>query len=190
MGVAASPAYALIGKQGPHSSTCYPLGSAAPPSGGLPPGTIAAALPASFTNGGGHHTEAPPPPPRGLSLTIPGGTGGRTLIYHIICNESAPSDQGPTAISWSQEHPLTYPVEWPHPSGCAKRAPPAQCPAPPRPTAAQLAYQEAEVVAIVCFQMDTYAGTDGDPGCNANNWNKGATTAAPSTFAPNSLNVS
>ena len=37
--------------------------------------------------------------------------------------------------------------------------------APPVPTAAQLAYQEAEIVAIVCFQMDTYAGTDGDPGC-------------------------
>jgi alpha-L-fucosidase len=62
--------------------------------------------------------------------------------------------------------------------------------ATPVPTAAQLAYQEAEIVAIVCFQMDTYAGTDGDPGCTASNWNQGAKTALPASFAPASLNVS
>jgi alpha-L-fucosidase len=96
-------------------------------------------------------------------------------------------------MNWSQSKPLVYPVSWRHPAGCAKRQTGSLCPAPPKPplpTKAQLDYQEAEIVAIVCFQMDTYAGTDGDPGCNPSNWNTGVRTSQPATFAPHQLNVS
>lgn len=179
----ASPAYALIGKQGNKASTCYALGGAAAQGGGLPPGSRTAAL---ETTAGG----ATPP---GLSITIPGGEGGRTLIYNLLCDATVPASQGPEAMAWSHTKALVYPVEWRHPAGCPKQRTGSLCPAPPKtplPTAAQLAYQEAEIVAIVCFQMDTYAGTDGDPGCNPTNWNAGVTTSSPATFAPRHLNVS
>ena len=44
--------------------------------------------------------------------------------------------------------------------------------------------------------MDTWAGNDGDPGCNAANWNNGSSmgmstgTSSAATFAPSALNVS
>merc|ERR1712166_1601456 len=59
----------------------------------------------------------------------------------------------------------------------------------PVPTAAQLAYQQAELVATVGFQMDTYAYDDGDQGCNSGNWNAGVNTSQPSALAPTHLNT-
>ena len=59
----------------------------------------------------------------------------------------------------------------------------------PLPTPAQLAYQRAELVATVGFQMDTYAYDDGDPGCNPTNWNHGVTTSSPAALAPTHLNT-
>ena len=182
--VAASPAYALIGKQGAKASTCYALGgAAAPEGGGLPTGSLTATLPEATDD----------TTPSGLSITIPGGEGGRTLVYNLLCDATAPVSQGPDSMNWSHSQPLVYPVVWRHPAGCGKQQTGSRCPAPPKPplpTKVQLAYQEAEIVAIVCFQMDTYAGTDGDPGCNPSNWNKGVKTSSPATFKPTALNVS
>lgn len=180
--VAPSPAYALIGPQGPGNSTCYALGAAPSSPGVLPPSTRATLM-----------ARGPDGLPTGVSLEISGGQGGRTLIYNLICDRTAPPDQGPASMAWSHSLPLTYPVVWRHRAGCGVRHDGAQCPAPPKPpipTSAQLAYQDAEIVAIVCFQMDTYAGNDGDPGCNKANWNTGINTSSPAVFNPTQLNVS
>lgn len=59
----------------------------------------------------------------------------------------------------------------------------------PLPTPAQLSYQQAELVATVGFQMDTYAYDDGDPGCNPANWNTGVNTSSPAALAPTNLNT-
>jgi hypothetical protein len=176
--VAQSSSYALIGSQGSGKSvTCYALGGAPTAGGGLPTGTHATLLPPAVADGGGA--------PGGVSITITGGEGGRTLIYNVLCDPDAPVDQGPSSVAWTSSHSLTYPVVWKHPAGCGTLVQGDQCPAapkPPTPTATQLAYQDAEIVAIVCFQMDTYAGNDGDPGCNRNNWNSGVNTSSPATF--------
>ena len=65
---------------------------------------------------------------------------------------------------------------------------PGAIPVPTKTT--QIRYQQAEIIATVGFQMDTYAYDDGDPGCNALNWNKGVKTSKPSVLAPTDLNVS
>ena len=110
----------------------------------------------------------------------------RSLIYDIVCDLSAPSSAGPDPIIVSKQ--CEYTVTWRTPIGCPKPdLEPHGCPVDlPRPTPAQLAYQRAELVATVGFQMDTYAYDDGDPGCNAKNWN---VTSRPSTLAPTNLNT-
>ena len=173
--VAASPAYALVGAS--PNTRCYSLGGAAGAGGVLPPGTETAALPSQG----------------GLRVSVQGGEGGRNLIYNLVCNATAPPSQGPEARA--AHSGLTYPFTWRHPAGCGTRLTGSQCPAPPKqpvplPTKAQLAYQNAEIVAIVCFQMDTYAANDGDPGCNAGNWATGINTSSPATYNPSRLNVS
>ena len=60
----------------------------------------------------------------------------------------------------------------------------------PTPTPTQIRYQQAELIATIGFQMDTYAYDDGDPGCNVLNWNTGVRTSQPSALAPTDLNVS
>ena len=40
----------------------------------------------------------------------------------------------------------------------------------PKPTPAQLKYQKNEIMALIHFNMATFA-KDGDPGCSADNWN-------------------
>ena len=62
------------------------------------------------------------------------------------------------------------------------------------PTAPQLAYYESEVRALIHFNMATFI-KDGDPGCNADNWNTHKPYAAgkasdPTTFNPTKLNFS
>ena len=56
----------------------------------------------------------------------------------------------------------------------------------PLPSPAQLAYQQAEIIALTHFNMATYFG-DGDPACNVANW---AQSQKPSSFNPTHLNVS
>jgi hypothetical protein len=100
--VARSPAYALIGAGAPaNRSTCYALGGASDKAGGLP-STAATAAATTST----------------LTITIPGGVGGRTLIYNLVCDPNAPDDQGPRAMDWVAERSLTYPVEWHTKAGC------------------------------------------------------------------------
>ena len=56
----------------------------------------------------------------------------------------------------------------------------------PVPTAAQLRYQQQEVVALTHSNMATFYH-DGDPACDASNW---ATSQKPGSFAPTNLNIS
>mmetsp|Transcript_30038 Transcript_30038/g.44514 ORF Transcript_30038/g.44514 Transcript_30038/m.44514 type:complete len:469 (+) Transcript_30038:78-1484(+) len=56
----------------------------------------------------------------------------------------------------------------------------------PLPTAAQLKYQEQEIVALTHFNMATFF-RDGDPACDNINWAK---SQQPASFAPTNLNVS
>ena len=175
--VAASPAYALVGAS--PNTRCYSLGGAAGAGGVLPLGTETTALLCTLE----WRVK--------LRISVQGGEGGRTLIYNLVCNATAPRSQGPEATA--AHSALTYPFTWHHPAGCGTHLTGTQCPAPPKqpvPTKAQLAYQNAEIVAIVCFQMDTYAANDGDPGCNAANWAKGINTSSPATYNPTKLNVS
>jgi hypothetical protein len=113
----------------------------------------------------------------------------RSLIYDILCDKSVPSSAVPQPTITSKQ--CEYTVTWRTPLGCPKPvSDPSGCPLQlPLPTPAQMAYQRAELVATVGFQMDTYAFDDGDPGCNAKNWNSGANTSAVSTLAPSDLNT-
>lgn len=63
----------------------------------------------------------------------------------------------------------------------------------PVPSAAQLRYQSTDFVALIHFNMATYA-KDGDPGCDSTNWNQKAPratgpTSDKQTFQPVSLNT-
>jgi alpha-L-fucosidase len=65
-------------------------------------------------------------------------------------------------------------------------------PAVPVPTAPQLRYQEAEIVALIHFNMATFVG---EGGCSGGNWNQRAPGAAgpssdPKTWNPDQLNTS
>jgi hypothetical protein len=67
-------------------------------------------------------------------------------------------------------------------------------PAIPTPSAAQLRYQETDFVALIHFNMATFAH-NGDPGCDAGNWDVKAPYAAgktrdAATFYPAKLNTS
>eukprot|EP00729_Bicosta_minor_P017100 gene17100-25960_t len=66
---------------------------------------------------------------------------------------------------------------------CLTASPPAPI---PLPTAAQLKYQQQELVGITHFNMATFYH-DGDPACDKTNW---GTSGQPSSFAPTNTNVS
>jgi alpha-L-fucosidase len=59
----------------------------------------------------------------------------------------------------------------------------------PLPTAAQVAWQQGEIMALVHFNMATFF-RDGDPGCSADNWQGATGSSNPDSFAPSALNVS
>ena len=59
----------------------------------------------------------------------------------------------------------------------------------PLPTTAQLQWQRGEVMALVHFNMATFY-QDGDPGCDASNWEGPTGSSNPASFAPAKLNVS
>jgi hypothetical protein len=54
----------------------------------------------------------------------------------------------------------------------------------PVPSAAQLWYQSTDFVALIHFNMVTYA-KDGDPGCDDSNWNQKVVGAAGPASNPN-----
>ena len=56
----------------------------------------------------------------------------------------------------------------------------------PVPSAAQLEYQQREIVALTHFNMATFF-REGDPACSAFNWAK---SQKPAAFAPTKLNIS
>lgn len=56
----------------------------------------------------------------------------------------------------------------------------------PLPTKPQLNYQLGEIVALTHFNMATFF-RDGDPACNATNWDQ---SRHPASFAPSNLNIS
>ncbi len=59
----------------------------------------------------------------------------------------------------------------------------------PLPTAAQLAWQQSEIMALVHFNMASFF-RDGDPGCGSDNWLGENGSSNPDSFAPSALNVS
>lgn len=64
----------------------------------------------------------------------------------------------------------------------------------PTPTPSQARYQGSDFVALICYNMCTYAH-NGDPGCDEGNWNVTAPYASgpsndPLTFKPTALNTS
>lgn len=64
----------------------------------------------------------------------------------------------------------------------------------PVPSAPQIRYQSTDFVALIHFNMATFA-RDGDPGCDSTNWNERAPNATgptsdPQTFRPIMLNTS
>jgi hypothetical protein len=64
----------------------------------------------------------------------------------------------------------------------------------PTPTPSQARYQDTDFVALICYNMCTYAH-NGDPGCDESNWDVIAPYASgpsndPSTFKPTALNTS
>ena len=109
----------------------------------------------------------------GLLLTYSGGAGGRVVRYRLVCDPSVPADAGPTE---EIPHTMTYEVLWRTPHACtAVPAPASACPArppppPPRPpppppppqrgpvavpSAAQLAWQDLEVSAMLGWNLQT-----------------------------------
>ena len=58
---------------------------------------------------------------------------------------------------------------------------PWESPHVPKPTPPQLKYQKDEIMALIHFNMATFA-KDGDPGCDASNWNKKESYAAGPTY--------
>eukprot|EP01043_Picozoa_sp_COSAG02_P047382 COSAG02_NODE_4537_length_5239_cov_3.381712_4_plen_510_part_00 len=63
----------------------------------------------------------------------------------------------------------------------------------PTPTPSQARYQDSDFVALICYNMCTYAH-NGDPGCDESNWDVVAPYAAgpsndPATFKPTALNT-
>eukprot|EP00041_Stephanoeca_diplocostata_P020989 m.480671 g.480671 ORF g.480671 m.480671 type:complete len:634 (-) comp21709_c0_seq4:260-2161(-) len=128
----------------------------------------------------------------------PGCPGGRTLIYNFVCAADLPASNGPNATVGVSSG-CTYIITWRTPLACTTTFTSASptCGSGvetlPTPTAAQLRYQEGEIVALTHFNMATFV-EDGDPGCNANNWNKKAIGANgpsgdPSTFNPTQLDT-
>jgi hypothetical protein len=64
----------------------------------------------------------------------------------------------------------------------------------PTPTPSQARYQDSDFVALICYNMCTYAH-NGDPGCDEGNWDVVAPYALgpsndPATFKPTALNTS
>jgi alpha-L-fucosidase len=65
----------------------------------------------------------------------------------------------------------------------------ARAAALPLPTAAQVAWQQGEIMALVHYNMASYF-EDGDPGCTPSNWPGAQGSSNPASFAPSALNVS
>ena len=57
------------------------------------------------------------------------------------------------------------------------------------PTQPQLRWQQGEIMALIHFNMASFFH-DGDPGCDASNWQGPMGSSDPNSFAPSSLNVS
>ena len=58
---------------------------------------------------------------------------------------------------------------------------PWESPSIPKPTPAQLKYQNNEIMALILFNMATFA-KNGDPGCDESNWNQYQSYAAGPTY--------
>ena len=132
----------------------------------------------------------------GGGSNAPGCSGGRTLVYDVVCNASAPVSNPPDPIV-GVDSGCTYIVTWQHPAACtATPAPPSKSCEPaslPMPTAPQLRYQTGEIVALTHFNMASFV-QNGDPGCNAGNWVTKAPGAEgpssdPATFNPTQLDT-
>jgi hypothetical protein len=97
-------------------------------------------------------TSALPSGKDGMRITMAGGAGGRTLVYDMVCDETASPTAGPTGLVGTHvagfpNPALTYLITWPTPHACIHAAPgllgTGKCGAAnvPVPTANQLRYR-------------------------------------------------
>ena len=73
-------------------------------------------------------TSALPSGEDGLRITMAGGSGGRTVVYDMICDKSASPTAGPsglvgTHLAGFPNPALTYLITWRTPHACASAAP-------------------------------------------------------------------
>jgi hypothetical protein len=119
-------------------------------------------------------TSALPSGEDGLRITMAGGSGGRTVVYDMICDKSASPTAGPsglvgTHLAGFPNPALTYLITWRTPHACASAAPEllgtGKCgqTSVAIPTANQLRYQTGEIVALTHFNMASFV-KNGDPG--------------------------
>ena len=137
----------------------------------------------------------------GLSVRLTGGDGDRSITYDLKCDPKATGAlDRPTNPMHNAPTPMQYTVTWPTAAACPTYDAGETCTAPTPaptlpvlPTAPQLLYQQHEIMALIHFNMATFAH-NGDPGCNSDNWAKKASYAAgltndPKTFNPEKLNT-
>jgi hypothetical protein len=137
-------------------------------------------------------TAALPSGEAGMRITMAGGTGGRTLVYDMICDRTVPPTAGPsglvgTHVGGFPNPALTYLITWRTPHACGQRRRQQQLLGTGRcgaanvavPTANQLRYQTGEIVALTHFNMASFV-KNGDPGCTSQNW----LTKAPGAVGP------
>lgn len=99
-------------------------------------------------------------PATGIQMTLKDGVnhpncpGGRTLVYQLYCDADAPQGAGPSSVT---NDACEYTVVWRSPAACPAMVPSGSpgCNSAhvPLPTAPQLAYQQAEIMALIHFNM-------------------------------------
>eukprot|EP01116_Phalansterium_solitarium_P001463 TRINITY_DN1125_c0_g1_i1.p1 TRINITY_DN1125_c0_g1~~TRINITY_DN1125_c0_g1_i1.p1 ORF type:complete len:636 (-),score=230.29 TRINITY_DN1125_c0_g1_i1:205-1947(-) len=129
-------------------------------------------------------------PTQGITVTLRGGQNTspcfgyvRRIYYNLVCDPDAPPTQAPDSVTSGFVSDCVYTVTWRTALACPVWSS-KTCDAPvPVPTAAQLRYQQNEIMALTHFNMATFF-QDGDPACNAGNWNQ---SGNPASFAPTAL---
>ena len=119
-------------------------------------------------------------PTEGVAITFGGGADGRQLIHKVKCRADAPLR--PIGLVIDEHGKGVYVVHWEGAAGCGHAvsscAPP---PSLPRPSAAQLRWQELEIGALIHFNMATYAPGGTRPGAQC--------SPDPDTFDPVQLDT-
>lgn len=115
------------------------------------PGAVCAArcIPLGYPSGASVQPLDPSSPAGGVRIVFAGGMGGRQLVHHVTCAPGKPL----AAVGDLTMGDGGYLMRWAGEEGCGAAA---ACPAPPplaKPTAAQLAWQDKELGALIHFNV-------------------------------------